>query len=102
MRTVIRLLHEGAVNFGSMPYLGEKLSNTYTTVSYIEADEISSAFAAGLLLKGFKKGDNLSILSEGRTNWVLVEFGLLKAGCTSVPLSTKLSLDEIIFRLNHS
>lgn len=102
MRTVIRLLHEGAVNFGSMPYLGEKLSNTYTTVSYIEADEISSAFAAGLLLKGFKKGDNLSILSEGRTNWVLGEFGLLKAGCTSVPLSTKLSLDEIIFRLNHS
>jgi long-chain acyl-CoA synthetase len=95
-------MHEGAAQFGSMPYLGEKVSDVYTTVSYIEADEISSAFAAGLLLRGFKKGDNISILSEGRTNWVLGEFGLLKAGCTSVPLSTKLSLDEIIFRLNHS
>ena len=102
MRTVIRLMHEAAQNFGSMPYLGEKLSNNYTTISYIDADEISSSFAAGLLLKGFAKGGNISILSEGRTNWVLGEFGVLKAGCTSVPLSTKLSQDEIIFRLNHS
>lgn len=102
MRTVIQLLHEGAQKYGTMPYLGEKVSETYTTTSFIQADEISAAFASGFLLKGFKKGDNISILSEGRTNWVLGEFGLLKAGCTSVPLSTKLSQDEIIFRLNHS
>lgn len=102
MRTVIRLLHEGAQKYGSMPYLGEKLSDSYSAVSFIEADEISSAFAASLLLHGFRKGDNISILSEGRSSWVLGEFGLLKAGCASVPLSTKLSVDEIVFRLNHS
>lgn len=102
MRTVIRLLHEGAQKYGSMPYLGEKLSDSYSTASFIEADEISSAFAASLLLHGFRKGDNISILSEGRSSWVLGEFGLLKAGCASVPLSTKLSVDEIVFRLNHS
>ncbi len=102
MRTVIQLMHDAAAKFGSMPYLGEKQTEVYTTVSYIEADQLSAYFAAGLLLKGFSKGDNISILSEGRTNWVLGEFGLLKAGCTSVPLSTKLSHDEIVFRLEHS
>jgi long-chain acyl-CoA synthetase len=102
MRTVIRLLREGAQKYGTMPYLGEKLSDVYSTINFIEADEISGAFAAALLLHGFGKGMNISILSEGRSSWVLGEFGLLKAGCVSVPLSTKLTADEIVFRLNHS
>lgn len=102
MRTVIRLLHDGAQLHGSLPYLGEKLSDKYTTTSFIEADEISGAFAAALLMHGFTNKQNISILSEGRSSWVLGEFGLLKAGCVSVPLSTKLSKDEILFRLNHS
>jgi long-chain acyl-CoA synthetase len=102
MRTVLRLLHEGAKKYGSMPYLGEKNSDVYSTINFIDADEISDAFAAALLLHGFRKGDNISILAEGRSSWVLGEFGLLKAGCVSVPLSTKLSGDEIVFRLNHS
>ena len=102
MRTVIQMLHEGAAAFGSMPYLGEKRSDSYETTSFAEADEISSAFAASLLLRGFGKGQNVAILSEGRSAWVLGEFGLLKAGSVSVPLSTKLSADEILFRLDHS
>lgn len=102
MRTVIRLLHEGAEKFGDAAYLGEKTSNVYKTTSFKEADKITKEFAAGLLLKGLQKGDAISILSEGRTNWVLSEFGLLKAGCISVPLSTKLSQSEVVFRLNHS
>lgn len=102
MKTVIELLHEGARTFDDQPYLGEKTGDTYTTTSYIEADRLSLAFAGGLVLHGFKKGDNIAILSEGRTSWVIGEFGILKAGCTSVPLSTKLSADEILFRLDHS
>lgn len=102
MRTVVELLHEGARIYGDQPYLGEKNGDAYTTTSYIEADRQSLAFGAALVLKGFKKGDNIAILSEGRTAWVIGEFGLLKAGCVSVPLSTKLSGDEILFRLDHS
>jgi long-chain acyl-CoA synthetase len=102
MRTVIELLHEGALTYGDMPYLGEKTGETYTTTSFIEADRLSLAFAAALVLHGFQKGDNIAILSEGRTSWVISEFGILKAGCVSVPLSTKLSPDEILFRLDHS
>ncbi len=102
MRTVIELLHEGARTYGDMPYLGQKTGEIYTTTSFIEADRLSLAFAAALVLHEFKKGDNISILSEGRTSWVISEFGVLKAGCTSVPLSTKLSGEEILFRLDHS
>ncbi|MCL2765746.1 MAG: AMP-binding protein [Treponema sp.] len=102
MKTVIGLLHEGAKNHGDLPYLGGKIGDAYVTCSFMETDRLSSVFAAALIKRGFKKGDNISILSEGRPSWVICEFGLLKAGCTSVPLSTKLSEEEIVFRLDHS
>ncbi len=102
MKTLISLLHRGAKNYGSEPYLGQKFSDTYSTVSFSEADETSLAFAVALHRRGFVKGDNLAILAEGRIPWVIGEFGLLKLGCTSVPLSTKLTSDEILFRLDHS
>lgn len=102
MRTVIRLLHDGAAHFNDAPYLGEKIDREYVRTSFKEADEISSQFAATLVMRGYQKGQTIAILSEGRSAWVLGEFGLLKAGCISVPLSTKLSEEEILFRLEHA
>ena len=102
MRTVIRLLHEGAKKFGKAPYLGDKTGDAYETVSFSQTDRISDAFAAALVTLGLCRGKNIAILSEGRSSWVIGEFGILKSGCVSVPLSTKLSGEEIAFRLSHS
>lgn len=102
MNTVIELLHLGAERWGDLPYLGEKTDAGYVTASFIDADRESLSFAAALVLRGIPRGSNVAILSEGRTSWVIGEFGILKAGCASVPLSTKLSPDEVLFRLDHS
>jgi len=102
MNTVIELLHDGALKHGDLPYLGGKIGNEWKIHSFREVDELSSAFAAALVQLGFSKGDNIAIISEGRPSWVTGEFGILKAGCASVPLSTKLMEEEIIFRLDHS
>lgn len=102
MNTVIDLLYEGAKNFGDAPYLGDKSGEHYERVSFSQAEYLSRAFSASLFLHGFMKDDRISILSEGRTAWVISEFGLLRTGCISVPLSTKLSPDELVFRLDHS
>ncbi|GHV86780.1 AMP-dependent synthetase [Spirochaetia bacterium] len=100
--TVIELLHRGAREFGDDPYLGGKLGDAWQRFSFKETDRLSSAFALSLIKLGFVRYENISILAEGRTSWVIGEFGILKAGCTSVPLSTKLLPDEILFRLDHS
>jgi len=106
MNTVIELLHMGAKEHGDMPYLGCKVEENgrdrWKEWSFKDTDRLSSLFAVALLKLGFKKGDNLAILSEGRPQWVIGEYGVLKAGCTSVPLSTKLTEGEIVFRLDHS
>lgn len=98
--TVIELLRKGAEEYGDAPYLGGKAGDEWRLFSYREADRLSDAFALALIRRGF--GGNISILSEGCPAWVIGEFGVLKAGCTSVPLSTKLLGEEIVFRLDHS
>lgn len=102
MNTVIELLREGAAEHGDMPYLGLKVGTEWKTWSFKDTHRLSSVFAVALNSLGFKKGDNIAILSEGRPSWVIGEYGILKAGCTSVPLSTKLTKTEIVFRLDHS
>jgi long-chain acyl-CoA synthetase len=101
METVIELLHEAARRHGDLPYLGGKVGDAWVRTGFREADRLSDAFALSLLKLGFT-GKTISILAEGRPSWVIAEFGVLKAGCTSVPLSTKLLPDEVIFRLDHS
>jgi long-chain acyl-CoA synthetase len=100
--TVIGLLHWGAGHWGDAFYLGGKQDGQWRRYSFKEADRLSLAFALSLIKLGFKPNDNAAILSEGRPSWVLGEFGLLKAGCVSVPLSTKLLPEELLFRLDHS
>jgi len=106
MNTVIELLHEGAAKHGDMAYLGGKVEengqDVWKTWSFKETDRLSSVFAAALVKLDFKREDKIAILSEGRPQWVIGEYGILKAGCTSVPLSTKLTEGEILFRLDHS
>lgn len=102
MRTVISLLHDAARRFPDRAYTTKKGDSGWQEFSFADVDRHSDVIAAGLLEYGFTHSDRAVIISEGRPEWVTAEFGVLKSGCISVPLSIKLSYDEIAFRMNHS
>ncbi len=102
MQTVIKMLEDAAEKFGNSPYLGQKEDSGWKDISFYEAKEEAEYFAASLIRRGFKRGKTATILSEGRNNWITGEFGILMAGCISVPISIKLLPGEIPFLLNHS
>ena len=101
-RTVIDLLKQAVKKYPDSSYLSEKTDTGWQKTTIVEADKLSDLFAAGLLKKGFKPDDKIAILSEGRQKWVIGEFGITKIRCISVPLSVKLTSEEILFRVNHS
>jgi len=101
-RTVITLLKKASEKNPDFKFLGEKTDNGWQTTTFQETDKLSDYFATGLILNNFKKEEKIAILSEGRTKWVVGEFGILKARIVAVPLSIKLTSEEILFRLNHS
>lgn len=101
-RTVISLLKDAVNSTPDYDFLGEKTDKGWETITFKQTDELSDLLALGLMAKGYKKDDKIAILSEGRTKWVVGEFGILKIRAISVPLSVKLTPEEILFRLNHS
>jgi long-chain acyl-CoA synthetase len=102
MKSLIRFFEESVEKFESNVYLWEKPQDKYEGTTYGETRKQVYEFAAGLITMGIKKGDRLSLISEGRNNWVIGELGILYAGAVNVPLSVKLNPEEIKFRINHS
>ncbi len=102
MKSIIQFFEESVDKFNSNIYLWEKPNDKYEGTTYGETKKQVHEFAAGLLKLGIKKGDRLSLISEGRNSWVIGELGILYTGAVNVPLSVKLTPDEIKFRINHS
>ena len=103
MKTIIDLLENSTAKFGNNPYLLEKKTDRYESITYRETKELSYATAAGLLALGLEKGDRVALLSESRTDWVISELGILHAGAICVPLSILLKEGaDLKFRLDHS
>lgn len=101
-RTVLRMLRESASKYPSTAYTNQKDDNGWVGMTYPEVLNESRFLASGLYEEGIRKGDNIAILAEGRNRWLTIEYGILFTGGTSVPLSIRLTPDEILFRLNHS
>ncbi len=101
-RTVLRMIDEAAVSWAHQPYALRKTDSGYAPVTFKEARDRSREFAAWIVERGWAKGDNIAVLGEGSPEWIIGEYGILMAGCSSVPLSIKLLGEEIPFRLNHS
>lgn len=102
MRTVISMLHDAASRYPDRAYCTMKLDEGWKPWTFSDVDRESTAIAAALLKRGFGRGSALGILGEGRPQWVIAEFGAVKAACVSVPLSIKLTPEEISFRVDHS
>ena len=102
MKSLIQFFEESVEKFESNVYLWEKPQDKYEGTTFGETRKQVYEFAAGLIKMGIKKGDRLSLISEGRNNWVIGELGILYTGAVNVPLSVKLTPEEIKFRINHS
>ena len=102
MKSLIQFFEESVEKYSNNVYLWEKPNDKYEGTTYGETRKQVYEFAAGLIKLGIKKGDRLSLISEGRNSWVIGEMGILYTGAMNVPLSVKLNPDEIKFRINHS
>jgi long-chain acyl-CoA synthetase len=101
-RTVLGMLETAAKNYSNVGYTHEKSDEGWIKKTFLEVENDSNYIGSYLIASGIQKEDKIAILSEGRIGWVSGEYGILKAGAASVPLSIKLLPDEVLFRLNHS
>lgn len=102
-RTIPNLFEESVQKYSSNPLMWENLNGKYESISYKEMQELVYFFSCGLLSLNLKKGDRVTLLSEGRNDWVMSELSILYCGAVNVPISVKIEeLNELKFRIAHS
>jgi len=102
-RTLPRLFEDAVSRFASRTMMLEKKTDRYEGTTYAEMRERVHMFAAGLLALGIRKGDRMSLIADGRNDWVMSELGMFYAGAIDVPISVKIEdLADLTFRLSHS
>lgn len=102
--TIPQLFEKSVKQFPNNTLVLEKdSSKVYKPITYSEIQSSVYSFACGLLNIGIKHGDRLALLSEGRSEWLIAELGMLFTGAINVPLSIKINEpDDLAFRINHS
>ncbi len=101
-RTIITMLSQAGEKYGDRAYTTKKFDGKWIECSFKNTDKETSFIAASLLNKGFECEDKVAIVSEGSSQWVNIELAVIKSRGISVPLSIKLTANEIAFRVNHS
>lgn len=103
MISIIDYFEERVRSYPDNPLVWEKTDAKYEATSYSEAHKLVKFYAAGLLSLGINKGDRISLLSEGRRDWLICELAILYIGAVNVPLSVKLEeANDLVFRIAHS
>ena len=101
--TVLDLLDNATQKWGKEPYIYRKTDKGWIPDTFEDVNNKSDYIAAFLhSFLSLKIGAKVALIAEGRPEWVEAEYGIYKAHCISVPLSVKLSIPEIVFRINHS
>jgi len=101
-KTVIELIKNASYKYEKAHFVYEKEDYGYVGKTFYEIHNEAISLASELLELGLQKNDKVALLSEGRVNWIISEFGAILAGCIAVPLSVRLLPSEILFRINHS
>ncbi|MFI3303764.1 MAG: AMP-binding protein [Rikenellaceae bacterium] len=101
--TLVDLFERAVDNYSNNTFLKEKVGTEWQETTYAQTREEVYRFGAGLVSLGIQKGDNVSMLSEGRNAWIIGELALFYAGAVNVPLSVKLDQSsDLLFRVIHS
>lgn len=101
-RTVLEMLNLACENFNGQQYTADKSDSGWVKSSFNDINSLSDKLAVALINQNIQPQDNISIIAEGRTSWIVCEYAFLKVNAVSVPLSVKLQPDELLFRIEHS
>lgn len=69
------------------------------TLTYAELDALSDRVAAGLVARGVRAGQPVSLYAQNRWEWVVAYHGALKAGAVVNPVNVMLTPEELAFVL---
>lgn len=80
-----------------------KFNGVWKSTSTLEFINQANAISRGLLRLGVKPNDKIAVISStNRTEWNVLDIGVLQTGAQNVPIYPTISSDDYEYILNHS
>lgn len=80
-----------------------KYHGSWEAISTQEYVDKSNAMSRGLLRLGVKKDDKIAVISStNRTEWNIMDIGILQLGAQNIPVYPTISVEDYEYVLNHS
>ncbi|AVR46691.1 long-chain fatty acid--CoA ligase [Christiangramia fulva] len=90
-------------NFPLEKALVTKYGNEWKSISTQQYIDQANAVSRGLLRLGVKPNDKIAVISStNRTEWNIMDIGILQIGAQNVPVYPTIAEDEYEYVLNHS
>jgi len=106
MNTVTRLFdipYYQAANYPLEDALATKYDGAWAKTSTEEYIKKANTVSRGLLRLGVEKGDKIAVISHNnRTEWHVLDIGLLQIGAQNVPIYPTITLEDYEYIFNHS
>ena len=97
--SIVHLIREKAKENGEKTWM---IYEDGRTLSYLQIDQLTSSFAAGLKSLGIKNNDKVAIFAPNSPEWIIGYFGILKAGGIPVTVNTMFVKDPLVYNLTRS
>ncbi len=90
-------------NYNLDKALTTKYDGKWESISTQEYINKANAISRGLLNLGIKPNDKIAVISTtNRTEWNIVDIGILQTGAQNIPIYPTISADDYQYVLNHS
>jgi long-chain acyl-CoA synthetase len=86
----------------SGPAIRHRVDGEWKEISYAELARRTRAIAKGLVALGIEVGDRVSILSNTRPEWTVIDMAVFRAGAVVAPIYHTNSAEECGYVLGHS
>lgn len=98
----IQRLESCFAKYKDITFVAEHDGSEYVRTTYSDFRNEMLSLALALEDCGIKQGMHVALLGENRKEWLLALIALMYMGVTVVPISTKLSKEELLSQFTHS
>ena len=102
VNTVPKLFWYNVENYGDDITMWRKNKGIWESHTWNDYGSWARDLGHALISDGLKKGDKVSILSETRLEWVVIDMAIMGIGCISAPVYASNTEDQVKYIVKHS
>ena len=102
VNTVPKLFWYNVENYGNDITMWRKNKGIWESHTWNDYGNWARELGHALIAEGLKKGDKVSILSETRLEWVVIDMAIMGIGCITAPVYASNTEDQVKYIVKHS